>query len=936
MDTRKAVALLALLAVDGRQSRDLLAARLWPDSEDARARGALRRTLSVLNAGIGGEGIETPRDGIELAAEGVTTDVAGWAEALAATAGHDHPRTGTCAACIAPLSAGVALHRGDFLAGFALRDATGFADWQASQVERYRRELCGALDRLTRAEVEQDELDGATVHAERWLAIDPLNEQVHGRLMLLHAWQGQRADAIQRYRGCVALLDRELGVRPLESTTRLYRSILAGEVERPRGSLRPRPAPPRRPTSRPVDTFDEPPFVGRDDALAVATDHLRDVAGAVVAVVGEAGIGRTRFVEELEARLHRDGATVATARCHPGESSLAFGAAIELLRSAVALPGAADRVGTLPARVLAEAARLLPELAEERPELPAPLPTDAPGARAGFLDALLQLLEAGLGPTDRRTILVEDVHVADEPTADLLAYLVRRGAGRRLDVVLTCRAGELADDHPLAALPRDADVRPRWRRIELERLDEPAVSSCCAGVLGERPDLEAVTERVHRESEGLPLALAEYLRWLVVSAPAETEDWPIPTGVRDLVRGRLDELSEVAGQIVVAAAVLGHGFDVGALAATAGRSEPETMDALDELLLRGFVTSSLSGLGTYGFAHGKARTVAYEETSPVRRRLLHARAAEALASRTTVPRELSGVIAEHAHLGGRDELAATWEVRAGDHARSVFANSEAREHYEQALALGHPDPAALHAHVARLLVLEGDYGAALERYELAAALADDDLFATVEHELGGLHLRRQQWTAARVHLETGLARAGGDPTLASRLTADLGLVALNESDLDAAERSAEDALGRAEDAGDRQALAQARNLAGLLARRRGDVPAALRHLEHAAALASTLEDPSAYIAALNNLAMTTADAGEHDRARVLLEQALERCGRQGDRHRQAAILNNLADLAHRDGGEDEAMALLKRAVALFAEIGEPQVHEPEIWKLVSW
>lgn len=934
VDTRKAVALLALLAVDGRQSRDLLAGRLWPDSPDARARGALRRTLSVLNAGLGGAGVITTRDGVELATEDVTTDVGRWTEALAETGAHGHARAAVCPACLAPLTQGVELHRGDFLAGFALRDTTGFEDWQSAQVERYRRELCSALDRLTRAEVEADELDAATAHAERWLGIDPLNEQVHGRLMLLHAWRGQRAEAIQRYRDCVALLDRELGVRPLEATTRLYRSVLDGEVVRPERARRPAPRPP---DARPVDPFGDPPFVGRSGPLEAARAHLGQVPGAIVAVEGEAGAGKTRFVDELEAALHRADVTVATARCHAGEASLTFGAAIDLLRSAAALPGAADRVSALPVRVLAEAGRLLPELVERRPDVPAPSPLDAPGARAGFLDALAQVLDAGLGPSARRTIVVEDVHAADEATTDLLTYLVHRGVTRRCAVVLTSRSAELPEAHPLRRLPRDTDLRGRWRTIELGRLDADATTACCAGLLGDRPDLPAISERLHRESEGLPLALVEYLRWLASAEPDLTDDWPIPTGVRDLLRARLEGLSEVAGQVVTAAAVLAHGFEPGTLAATAGRSEDETLEALDELLARGLLSASTTGLGSYDFSHDKARAVAYEETSLVRRRLLHARAAEALANGPGAARELAAVIAEHARLGGREDLAATWAVLAGDHARSLFANREARDHYERALALGVPDPAAVHARIARLLVLDGDYGPALDRFELAAALAADDAtFAAVEHEIGGLHLRRRQWTAARVHLETGLARAGEQPTLAARLTADLGLVTLNEDDVAGAARLAEDALALAEAAGDRQALAQARNLGGLLARRRGDVAAAHRHLEHAAALASTLEDPSAYIAALNNLAMTTAEAGESERAQALLEQALQRCGQQGDRHRQAAILNNLADLAHRAGAEDAAMDHLKRAVALFAEIGEPEVHEPEIWKLVSW
>jgi DNA-binding SARP family transcriptional activator/predicted ATPase len=934
VDTRKATAVLAMLALDGTTSREVLAHRLWPDSDDAHARGALRRTLSVLGTGLGGRWLLADRQLVQLGLEGCWVDTRTFADRIRCAETHEHPTPVGCAVCAADLRTAVGLHRGELLDGFVLRDSIEFDDWRRSHDERIRRELCTALDRLTKLEAELGDLDAAMAHAERWLAADPLGEPVHTRLMLLHAWRGERSEAVRRYRECAAVLDRELGVRPLARTTGLYQAIVEGRVERPRtAALAPLDVPPSPPRRGPYP--DELPFVGRTDALAAGLAHLDPPGGKLLTVEGEAGIGRSRFVEELEAALHRRDVPVLAVRCHPGERGLALGPVIELLRTAARREGADDLIASLPPHVRAEAGRLLPDLLSEDDAQPGSL--EDPGARVRFLDAastvLGSLASAG---SHRPVIILEDVQHADDGTVDLLVFLVHRLVEHQLGLVLTWRAEDLPASHLLRRALADPDVVAIRLEVPLERLTADEVAQLCAAtsipIAGER------VARLVRESEGLPLAVVEYLR-LAGDASFADEAWPIPAGVRELIDGRLADLSETAAQVATAASVLGHHIDPGLLAHVAGRGEDETVLAVEELLDRGILRTTEAGQ-PYDFSHEKVAAVAYERASPVRRRLLHGRAATALAARAERSHrgEVAALIAEHARLGGNEELAAHWYVRAGDHATAVFAHAEARAHLERALALGHDDPGEVHRRIARLLVLEGDYLAALGRYETAAALAAGGAaLARVEHELGGLHLRRRRWSAAAAHLEAALRAIGDDaPEATARITADLGLLELRTGQLAAAEEHAAAALRLAEQAGDLEAVAQARNLAGLLARRAGRGDEALRHLEHAAALARGLPDPSAYIAALNNLALTTADAGDHDRARTLLETAIDRCRRQGDRHRRAALHNNLADLLHRTGDEAGSMQHLRHAVTLFAEVGGGDDHDPEIWKLVDW
>src|SRR5919112_688549 len=231
VDTRKAIALVAYLAVAHRRhTREALATLLWPEYDQSRARAALRRTLSALAKARTEGWLEVDRESVGLNRDELWVDVDRFHGRLAECQTHGHAETDVCPDCLPPLAEAVALYRDDFLAGFGLRDSPNFDDWHFFQAESLRRELAGALERLVRGHEARGEWEAAIAHARRWLALDPLNEPAHRALMQLYAWADQRAAALRQYRECVRVLDKELGVHPVEETTRLYRSIKESEM----------------------------------------------------------------------------------------------------------------------------------------------------------------------------------------------------------------------------------------------------------------------------------------------------------------------------------------------------------------------------------------------------------------------------------------------------------------------------------------------------------------------------------------------------------------------------------------------------------------------------------------------------------------------------------------------------------------------------------
>lgn len=909
-ETRKAMALLAHLALAERpRSREALCELLYPGHEPDRARGALRRTLSTLRSGVGEDWILASGDSIALRrGDGLVIDVERF---RALTAGDD--------ASPDELSVAAALFGAGFLDGFSLRDSPDFDDWQAAVARDLERELATVLRRLVEALGAGGEIERAIPHARRWLALDPLHEPAHRELIRLYAWAGERAAALEQYRTCVRTLSQELGVAPLEETTDLYTQIGDGTLPVP--SRAAASAPPAAPRAAPVPTPDELPLVGRDKELAILFDAhaAAHPHGRLAIIEGEAGIGKTRLAQTLTDSVRSDGGVVLAARCHDDEIGLPYGPIVELLEAAAQAATGSDWPVRVSPQRLADASLLLPELAALRDDTPSPPGLDGPAAAVRLLEGVASVLTAACESATPGVLVLDDSHAADEATLDAVTYLGRRLPTRSVLLVLTWRTEAVPPGHRLRRLATDLLRRGTATIVRPARLRAEDVATL---VRVGHPDAPALEEHVRTESEGLPLFVIEYLAAVRDTGDTAAE---FPSGILD---ARLTGLSEVAAQVLGAAAAIGRTFALDTVRSASGRSDEETVSALEELEAHGLIREATGVDPGYDFAHAKLREHVYKHIGLARRRLLHARIAAALTGRR--PDESgAAAVAHHLQQAGDDMAAAAQHRRAAEHAASLHAHADALEHLEAALALGGPDVAGISERMGDLLTLAGAYDAALARYQVAAAQSGGNQLAGIEHKLGGVHQRLGQWDAADARFTAALAGTE-DRALRARITADLALSAHQRGESERAQELAGEALEFAEQAGDRLAQAQAHNILGVLT-------SCAEHLDRSIALARELGNPHGEVAALNNLALLRREGGVLPGAMDLTRRALALCVEYGDRHREAALENNLADLHHAAGDEEEAMHHLKRAVAIFRDVGGDDVGPlPEIWKLVSW
>lgn len=235
VDTRKAIALLAYLAVSGqRHARDGLAVLFWPNSNRARGRAALRRTLSPLNRALGGRWLAADRETVALLPDDdFWLDIDVFQTQLNRWRSHGHPSEQPCDDCLAALASAVSLYRDDFMAGFTLVDSPEFDNWQTYQSESLRREMAEALARLVQGHAVRRAYAQAIAYAHRWLALDPLHEPAHRHLMALYIWSGDRPAALHQYDTCARLLGEELGVPPMKETESLHRAIVQNQLPPP-------------------------------------------------------------------------------------------------------------------------------------------------------------------------------------------------------------------------------------------------------------------------------------------------------------------------------------------------------------------------------------------------------------------------------------------------------------------------------------------------------------------------------------------------------------------------------------------------------------------------------------------------------------------------------------------------------------------------------
>jgi DNA-binding SARP family transcriptional activator len=617
LPTRKAEALLAYLALapERRHEREALTGLLWGDATDEASRASLRQTLFLLGKALGRDALVSEGRSI-VPAPGVLIVDAVEFEGLEV---NSDPLA---------LARAADLYQGDLLAGLAVREQP-FEEWLLAHRERLRERAIDVLARLVTLQRDAGEIEPAIQTAIRLLALDPLLEEGHRSLMRLYAVQGRRSGALRQYQVCVNVLQRELGVEPEAETRQLYNELLRGSpadlrttpsAQIPAATAATTATVAAWPAEMPVH---DSALVGRAPELAGLVALFDDVAaghGHIVAVLGEAGIGKTRLTEELAARAVERGFQLLVGHCYESQQLFPFAPWVDLLRAAE-IPADRQLLDALQPVWRTELARLLPELAAGEQQ--------AADEFSGFarsehlFEAIVQAV-AQLSARAPLVLVLEDLHWADEMSLRLLAKVGRRLRTLPLLLVATAREEELSAATHLRQALQELGRSERLSRLQLAPLSRPDTAALVQALAHTGADVTStvrIADRVWQTSEGNPFVVVESMR-MIGGDPVHGIDaaLALPMRVRDLISSQVERLSAGARALLAVAAVAGQDFDFALLRDAAGQRAQEASEALEELVRRQML--HVTG-ERFDFTHARIRQTVDEGLLAPMRRTLH-------------------------------------------------------------------------------------------------------------------------------------------------------------------------------------------------------------------------------------------------------------------------------------------------------------------------
>ena len=368
-----------------------------------------------------------------------------------------------------------------------------------------------------------------------------------------------------------------------------------------------------------------PVFVGRAAELTALRDALARVtaSGAPQALLigGEAGVGKTRLIEEFTEAARAEGALVALGGCiEIGSEGLPFAPFSAILHTLNW--HLRDELAAAVAGQEGELARILPELGETAGESHG---EETGRARLFELTArLLERLAAHRSGGPRVIVVViEDLHWADRSTRELLAYLLRSLHDANVLLVATYRSDDIHRRHPLRPFLAEIDRMRTVQRVELDRFNRAEVRSQIAGINGADPE-EATVDRVFDRSEGNAFFVEELARSLSDGCLHGLSD-----PLRDLLLVRVEALPEDAQRVVRTAAEGGSTVEHELLAAVCRMPEDDLIEALRAAVGSNALVPTQDGTG-YRFRHALVREAVVDDLLPGERTRLNRRYAQAL------------------------------------------------------------------------------------------------------------------------------------------------------------------------------------------------------------------------------------------------------------------------------------------------------------------
>ena len=928
---RKAEALLAYLAVSAGQvaSRETLAALLWGEFEQHRARQSLRQVLLALTKALAvcdGPFLRIESQQVSLVPGSISVDVVEFEQLIQETT----PRG---------LATAAALYRGDFLAGLRL-DAPDFEDWLSATKSRlHDLALQGLADLLEHQEA-AEEIGPAVATANQALRIDPFREDIHRRLMAVYIRKGMRSSALTQYRLCREILERELGVPPDEETTELYKQILDRGPEDTGGwSVKGPVAAPKRSTEAPAEvrmprvSTGREALIGRDsemERLRAAFAGVVNGKGHCLTIAGEAGIGKTCLVSSFLDEVADDDLSVLSLRAREAEQSVALVPWVKGLKDRAAGHGSED-LDQLALEVVRELRRWSPGLGEQDQYA-------APGTseRRRLYDSVVSLMQALCSGT-RLVVVFEDLQWADAESLHLLLYAARACTASPVLLICTVRAEDLGYQQVLAERLAELERESLLSWLTLKPLSREDTRELIAHL--QRSLGAAFLEQHDQEdlwalSEGNPQVIVESL--LELGAEGDAHRWSddkLPRQIRSEVWRLRSRLGGAAKRLVDTACVFGPRSNYALVTQASGSSEDEMAAAVEELV-RGQVLV-VEGEELV-FLRIRVCRALYEDMVPPRRKIIHAAAAdtiEQIHGRSLEPHYQN--LARHRREAGQIRqaiepalCAAAVEMKRGAFGATRKILQEIVKWQEALHGDGETHPLAADVHLAMgyLGEAEGSLEVARSSFKAAQTLAgrqaNSRKAAEILIALSRIRCRDGDRAGAFETLRRGLTLAARSGCAApwGPVESFVSRLHLIDGGRDSLNFRLERRMQHDRALGLRTDEAEATALRGLAAATRGSFGEALSYCEKAIGIAETSGSEATVGACLEAEGMVRLWRGDSQGALDCFDRSVEIAEARGDLPRLYVLGGHRGIALHLGGRSEEAASTLQRSITIAEKI----------------
>ena len=414
---------------------------------------------------------------------------------------------------------------------------------------------------------------------------------------------------------------------------------------------------------------------------------------SVVAVQGEAGVGKTRLMQELGMHAQSKGATVLTGAV--SEAGLPYAPWVEAARQYVAQTPSELLRRMLGARA-SELVKLVPDIAVKLGTIPPSKPLGEEQDKMRFYEAVTQFFISICKETPL-VIVFDDMQLVDRSSLDLLEYFVRSVGSLRVLTGCAFRSEDVQPDSPLYRSLMNLNRQRLLETIQVKNLNKEETIELIKRTFGEQTITSEFADLIYGRTGGNPFFVEEVLRSLVEDGTifrTETK-WDrkpiqeiiLPESVKSVLKSRLTRLDHETLNVLVLASVIGLEFDFEVLREVTQIDEEKLLEKLETALSSGLVREP-SERGVFRFVDNRIRELMLDDLSKIRRGKYHGKIAEVMEKvyANSLDRHAE-LIASHAYEAGDAERAVKFSILAGDRDRAIHAYEQAVTSYKRALDL---------------------------------------------------------------------------------------------------------------------------------------------------------------------------------------------------------------------------------------------------------